>query len=627
MVVVEQYPIELGWAFLLLVGYLVRLLFVSFRLPGPVGIMFVGYAFSHFFQKDIYENRDQLQRFAFLLVLLNAGFEVSVRRLRPAMLLVALLPATLEILGIALMATLTVGMAFREGAVLGCVLFPLGEGLVIPKMNEFKHKFPNHPLPRVTLTWAPLEATFALSLFSFLSSLSSVMTEGKLSIVQILLDVLGRLVATIVTGGLIGGATGWLLSRSSRLTIRRKRVFTGSAVEAFLIVLALAFLGFGLAEIVPNGIAKGSLLFDADLFVIAIGSSFSEFADPSLLHSVENYLASVWVFGCVILFSMLGSRTEVSVFTDVSRFFPFMLTGVFCRFVGFCVVVPLARLLLLLSGQRFSRKKMALEVIFLLLCSLPRATLQGALGSKPMQERFFSHDSQGMLWQAFISDGAKLYILFFSVMGSLLLELLGTKLLRATTERPRPRLSESSAQLESSFPSVPHSGSQTAGLSSRTRVPAGSASWRPPSSGVESGEGVAASPLFLSDAPFQEQGQPSAASATASSFPSQSGRRSWRASTLPPRLSSTPPSLSLETWSPALYSPDSLGDARAIGAGGSPLAVPFSGAGELATAPSTEEDSEVQNQFPGSEVSFSMDWSCLGDDDYDQVCLYRAETM
>jgi len=434
----KDYPIELGWAFLLVVGYLVRVAFVSIRLPGAIGILLVGFAFSHFMQEDILENRNDLQRFAFLLVLLNAGFEVSIRRLRPAILLIALLPGLVEMAGIAGLAMLTHDVGIREGLVLGCVLFPLGEGLVIPKMNEFKAAYPDHALPRVTLTWAPLEATLALSFFSFLSSVSSSLTEGQLSPVLLVIEVVVRLVATVAAGGFVGAGAGWVLSHTSKITFRKKRIFTGSAVEAFLLVLGLGFGGFGLAKVVPDGFGPGSKLFDPDLFVIAVGSSFSDVADPTVLHNVEGFLAGIWVFGSIILFSMLGSRTEVQVFEHFPQILPFMLVGVACRFVGLCVAVPLAQRLG--KHSHFDPKKMLLEILFLFLCSLPRATLQGALGAQPVQDNFFSHlGEQGKAWRQFIGQGSRLYIITFSILGSLLLEFLGPKLLLATADKTRRR--------------------------------------------------------------------------------------------------------------------------------------------------------------------------------------------
>jgi len=432
----KNYPIELGWAFLLVVGYLVRVAFVSIRLPGAIGILLVGFAFSNFMQEEILENRDDLQRFAFLLVLLNAGFEVSIKRLRPAILLISLFPGLVEMAGIAGLAMLTHDVDIREGLVLGCVLFPLGEGLVIPRMNEFKAAYPDHHLPRVTLTWAPLEATLALSFFSFLSSVSSSLTEGQLSPVLVVIEVVLRLVATVAAGGFVGAGAGWVLSHTSKITFRKKRIFTGSAVEAFLLVLGLAFGGFGLAKVVPNGFAPASKLFDPDLFVIAIGSSFSDVADQTVLHNVEGFLAGIWVFGSIILFSMLGSKTEVPVFEHFPQVLPFMLFGIACRFLGLCVAVPLAQCLG--KHSHFAPKKILLEILFLFLCSLPRATLQGALGAQPVQDNFFSRQGeQGKAWRQFIGQGARLYIITFSILGSLLLEVLGPKLLVATADKTR----------------------------------------------------------------------------------------------------------------------------------------------------------------------------------------------
>merc|ERR1740138_1602749 len=52
-------------------------------------------------QADILHARDQLQQLAFFLVLLTAGFEISLRDLRPFILIMAWLPAAMELLGIA----------------------------------------------------------------------------------------------------------------------------------------------------------------------------------------------------------------------------------------------------------------------------------------------------------------------------------------------------------------------------------------------------------------------------------------------------------------------------------------------------------------------------------------------
>lgn len=425
-----DYPLELGWAYLLLAGYAARVAFSSLRLPGAVGVLLVGFAFSHFMQCDILKARDDLQRFAFFLVLLNAGFEVSVKTLRPRILLLSLLPGLLEMFGIAAVAVLQEDFTVVQGLLLGCVLFPLGEGLVIPKLGEFKSRFPGHPLPGICLTWAPIEATMALAVFGLLAGMSHPESEeGQDQGAGVLVSVvLLRIVATVAAGAAVGAAAGWLLTRIKAPKVAGRSVFTGTPVEAFLIVLGLGFASFGLARMVPMGFAP-TLLFNPDLLVIAIGSAFADVASDEVAHGVENFLASIWVFASIILFSMIGSRTSIQMFADLPTFLPFMLVGLSCRLLGICIATMTSR------HCRSKGKVIIWEILFFFLCCLPRATLQGALGGIPVQKDFFwNANAQGEFARNFVSGGARLYIVTFSIAGSLLLEFFGPLLLKLTSD-------------------------------------------------------------------------------------------------------------------------------------------------------------------------------------------------
>eukprot|EP00435_Cladocopium_sp_Y103_P009094 s5350_g2.t1 len=84
------YPVQLGLAYLFLVGYFARTIFLSAGLPPSVGVILVGFAFSYFFQYDPWQNcacdllsaRDELQELSFFLVLLIAGLEIRLKDLR-----------------------------------------------------------------------------------------------------------------------------------------------------------------------------------------------------------------------------------------------------------------------------------------------------------------------------------------------------------------------------------------------------------------------------------------------------------------------------------------------------------------------------------------------------------------
>ncbi|CAJ1379074.1 unnamed protein product [Effrenium voratum] len=91
------------------------------------------------------------------------------------------------------------------------------------------------------------------------------------------------------------------------------------------------------------------------------------------------------------------------------------------------------------SGD-LQRKDVRKEILFVFLSSLPRASLQGALGFVPIKERFFGGGPEARSACLFIADSARLYIMIMSLVGSTLLHRLGPVLLaeeHAAKERRR----------------------------------------------------------------------------------------------------------------------------------------------------------------------------------------------
>lgn len=214
-----------------------------------------------------------------------------------------------------------------------------------------------------------------------------------------------------------------------------KPVFSGSPAEAFLVVLGLGLGAFGIGEMIPMGLVEDSLLFNPELLVIVFGSAFAHFADHAVMEGVEHYLSGIWTFGSIILFSMLGSRTDLAIFNHLSTILPIMLIGLLLRFLGICVVGFTS------ATMKKHGKRMAFaDILFCFLSSLPRATIQGALGSWPLAHRFFSDDERtdrAENARHLISSAAKLTIICNAICGSLLLEVFGPMLLEATSARKR----------------------------------------------------------------------------------------------------------------------------------------------------------------------------------------------
>uniref|UniRef100_A0A7S4R8Q3 Cation/H+ exchanger domain-containing protein n=1 Tax=Alexandrium monilatum TaxID=311494 RepID=A0A7S4R8Q3_9DINO len=387
--------------------------------------------------------RDDLQELAFFLVLLTAGLEIRLRDLRLFIFAMAFVPATMELLAIATYAVFVLEFSFIEGLVLGTILVAIGDGLIIPKMKEFEVRFPGHPMPRLVFIWAPLEASFALALFGILTGFAAPLNAPPVRIATYTMGNFLRIFATVVLGAVVGGLGGLLISRRTRLSLRGRQVFTGTAVEAFLMVLALGLLSFGLGSesdggwVIPIGLCPGSL-FQPELVTIMTGIFFAASADREVLHDVERTMGGVWIFGQLVLFSMLGSRTTLGIFPQFPQHvLPIIVVGLTFRFLGIFLSINLTWMLDL-PGHPFQKSMILHDSCFCFLSTIPRATIQGALGQVPVTNRFFHasprHNSKQA--QEFIFTAARLYIVFMSVVGMILVNTFGPIFIETTLKRP-----------------------------------------------------------------------------------------------------------------------------------------------------------------------------------------------
>jgi hypothetical protein len=178
------------------------------------------------------------------------------------------------------------------------------------------------------------------------------------------------------------------------------------------------------------GFSPGSM-FQPELLVIVTGSCFASYTEPRLLHEVEGILGGVWVFGQLILFSMLGSRTTPEIMTQLYRVLPVMLVGLSFRFAGVFFGMTLT-----MKARGRKSNELLPDVAFCFLSTLPRATIQGALGAVPVTQRFFKRFPHRLLAQEFIFIAARLYIVSMSIVGMILLNAFGPRMLQATLHGP-----------------------------------------------------------------------------------------------------------------------------------------------------------------------------------------------
>jgi len=253
-----------------------------------------------------------------------------------------------------------------------------------------------------------------------------------------------RIIVTLLVGACIGSLCGLAVPRRTTLKLARRRVFTGATVESFLIFISVALIAFGAGHdntdhsaFIPIGFATGSI-FSPELLVITIGTAFAASTPHDVLHGVEETLGGVWVFGQLILFTMLGSKTTFEPFEKFPTVLPMMLIGFVFRGIGILVCMYVTR------GSRICEpgctdckaanvRSVLYDAAFCFLATLPRATLQGALSGIPLRKGFFSNSGNGGQAQQLIADAGRIYIPVLAIGGSLVLDLLGPTLLRLSS--------------------------------------------------------------------------------------------------------------------------------------------------------------------------------------------------
>ncbi len=158
-------PFYLGISFIIFVAWTVGRLAAAYGLPPVFGYLIVGYCFSIIDDEQTENARDEIRLLTFLVVLIRAGLEVSIPDIDRYTLLLGTVPCIADAMGVAIMAMTIFSYDFTTAAALGFVIAPLGDGLVIPKMQEYKVQYEKLDAPRRVFNAAPLEASTALFLF------------------------------------------------------------------------------------------------------------------------------------------------------------------------------------------------------------------------------------------------------------------------------------------------------------------------------------------------------------------------------------------------------------------------------------------------------------------------------
>lgn len=373
-----------GLAELVITCLVVDWLFRQCRLPGLVGMLFVGILFGPYVlnlvEPELAQISSDLRLIALIVILLRAGLELSrdvLNRVGIRVLLLSCVPAVFETAAITVLGPIFLHLTYLESAMLGAILGAVSPAVVVPLMIDLieRHKGAEKGIPTLVLAASAIDDVFVIVIYSVFLG---IYTGQHVNLVW---EVAG-IPVSILLGCVVGLIVGYLLFRLFER-------FNPRATKRGLIVLGIAIILVHTEHEVAAYIPFASLLA-----VMAIGFIILE-KNEHMAHELSAKFSKIWVLAEIILFTMVGGQVNISVAMDTG------LNGVALILLGLAAR-SLGTALCLIGSDLNSRERW-----FVVVAYLPKATVQAAIGAGPLMAMtaigFDTHPGEVILASAVLS--------------------------------------------------------------------------------------------------------------------------------------------------------------------------------------------------------------------------------
>jgi len=385
-------------ALIIVLGLCADYLFRRMKLPGLVGMLFVGILCGPYvlnlMSPDMMKVSGDFRKIALIVILLRAGFELrrdTLNRIGRAAITMSCIPALFEIVGIVLVAPGLLHISILEAAILGAILSAVSPAVVVPLMIDFmdRGRGARKGIPTLILAASSVDDVFVIVLFTIFMGMYG---GGAVN----LWAKLGEIPVSIGLGILMGFIPGyflsWLFTRYDWRPPRRT-----------LVVLGTAIILTWLEKVLEPWVPVASLLG-----VMAIGFIILEKSEP-IAHLISQKLKKLWVFAELLLFVLVAAQVNIHVVWKAG------LAGTIVIVVG--LIFRSVGTYISLFGAGLDWK----EKLFCVVAYIPKATVQAAIGAVPLAAGVASGDV--------ILAVAVLSILLTAPLGAIGIMLFGERIL------------------------------------------------------------------------------------------------------------------------------------------------------------------------------------------------------
>lgn len=350
----------LSISLILLVGMSAGWICKKMKLPSLLGMLVTGMVLGPYMFNLLDDNilgiSAELRKIALIIILTRAGLGLDLSGLkklgRPAVFM-CFVPASLELLGILLIAPKLLGLSLLEAAILGAVLAAVSPAVVVPRMVKLMEEGygVREGIPQLILAGASVDDVYVIVLFStFLG-----MIQGeRASVIHFM---------NIPISIFLGVGIGFLIGVILAYYFKKVHIRDTSKV---LIILSISLLLVVLEDHLTIPIT-----FSALIAIMFIGIGLQKKREVVARRLSVKY-GKLWVAAEVFLFVLVGATVNIGYLSKV---------GVKALVViAVALIFRMFGVFLCLLGTSLNKK----ERLFAMMAYTPKATVQAAIGGIPL---------------------------------------------------------------------------------------------------------------------------------------------------------------------------------------------------------------------------------------------------
>lgn len=350
----------LSLSLILIFGMLAGWLCTKLRLPSLMGMLIIGIIIGpsclNILDVSVLNISAQIRRIALLIILLRAGLNLKLEDLkkvgRPAIMM-CFVPATMEILGMLLIAPMIFGMPVIDSLILGTVIAAVSPAVIVPHMLRIMDEGygVQKGIPQMILAGASADDVFVIVLFTSFTGIAAGGTFDFISLMRIPSSILLG-----IAGGIITGYVLQLLLSKIQLS-NEKSLILFLAVSFLLVTLEDSMTGF--------------IGFSGLIAVMTMGMMFSRYSQEKA-EGLSHGFSKLWIASEIFLFVLVGAAVDISyAFRSGITAAILILAVLLFRMIGVALCVV---------NTKLDWK----ERLFCMIAYTPKATVQAAIGAIPL---------------------------------------------------------------------------------------------------------------------------------------------------------------------------------------------------------------------------------------------------